>query len=230
MPAHGQTRYAAGLEKMSVYGIPAVFGEKAKNEWAGALHEWVKLGEHVFMSHNEITDPDGKRHRDPIRLDDITNSELFKKLTNNQQHWTDRWSNQMNYRYWKTRCQAEQTENGVRARKLFYDGTLNYKKGDFLDAAKNFRAGLDAWKLALNDFPAFRDDELSKKETGLIVKRYLRVLKQLGAPVPADLPFKETAALAENDNTVDPFDAIEMIGVPATGAGATAPSSPTSKP
>ena len=72
----------------------------------------------------------------------------------------------------------------------------------------------------LNDFPAFRDDELSKKETGLIVKRYLRVLKQLVTPVPDDLPFKETAALAENDKTVDPFDAIEMIGVPAANAAA----------
>ncbi len=64
MPAHAQTRYAAGLEKMSVYGIQAVFGEKAKNEWAAALNEWVKLGEHVFMSHNEVPDKNGKLHHD----------------------------------------------------------------------------------------------------------------------------------------------------------------------
>ena len=50
MPAHAQTRYAAGLEKMSMYGIAARFGEVAKNEWASALNEWVKFGEHVFMS------------------------------------------------------------------------------------------------------------------------------------------------------------------------------------
>ncbi len=87
----------------------------------------------------------------------------------------------MNYRYWKTRCQAEQTESGVRARQLFYEGTMAYKMGDFPKAAESFRKGLDLWKVALNDFPAFRDDELSKKETGLIVKRYLLVLKQLGA-------------------------------------------------
>ena len=40
------------------------------------------------------------------------------------------------------------------------------------------------------------------------------MLKQLDEPMPDDLPFKETLALAENDKTVDPFDAIEMIGVP----------------
>ena len=43
---------------MSIYGIPARFGEKAKNEWAFALNEWVKFGEHVYMSHNEVPDED----------------------------------------------------------------------------------------------------------------------------------------------------------------------------
>ena len=41
MPAHAQTRYAAGLEKMSIYGIEATFGEAAKNEW---YHAWTGMG------------------------------------------------------------------------------------------------------------------------------------------------------------------------------------------
>ena len=70
MPAHAQTRYAAGLEKMSIYGIPATFGEVAKNEWANAWNEWDKFGDHVFMSHNEVL-RDGKLVRDKIQLDDV---------------------------------------------------------------------------------------------------------------------------------------------------------------
>ncbi len=137
----------------------------------------------------------------------------------------------MNYRYWKARCQAEQTDNGVLARKLFYDGTVAYKLGDFPKAAEKLKEGLNVWKAALNEYPTFRDDDLSKKDTGLIVHRYLRVLKQLGAPVPDDVPFKEMAALVANDPTVDPFDAIEMIGVPAaTAAGAAPATSPTTNP
>ena len=54
MPAHAQTRYAAGLEKMSVYGIEATFGEVAKNEWYLAFREWEVFGDHVFMSFNEV--------------------------------------------------------------------------------------------------------------------------------------------------------------------------------
>ena len=30
-------------------------------------------------------------------------------MTENQLYWTQRWADQMNYRYWKERCQAEKT-------------------------------------------------------------------------------------------------------------------------
>jgi hypothetical protein len=228
MPAHAQTRYAAGLQKMSIYGIPATFGEVARNEWSRALHEWVKFGEHEFLSHNEIL-RDGKLTRDRVRIDDCSSAERLSKLTENGAYWTQRWGDQMNYRYWKERCMAEMTEKGVRARQLFYEGTVAYKMGDFPRAADRFKEGLTVWKSVINDFPWYRDDELNKKDTGLIVKRYVRVLKQLGTPVADDLPFKELLPLAEADNTVDPFDAIEMLGVPGAAPG-TAPSAPAPPP
>jgi hypothetical protein len=226
MPSHGQTRYAAALEKMSTYGIEAQFGEIAQNEWARALNEWVKLGEHVFMSHNEIP-RNGKLERDPIKLDDATNPERYAQLNENQKYWTSRWADQMNYRYWKERAMAEKTANGVQARQLFYEGTVAYKTGDFNKAADKFKQGLAAWKAVLNEFPNYRDDDLNKKDTGLIVKRYVRVLKQLGTPVPDDLPFKELLPFVESDTTVDPFDVLEMIGVvgePKAAGAAAAPS------
>jgi hypothetical protein len=215
MPAHGQTRYAVALEKMSTYGIPARFGEKAKNEWASALNEWVKFGEHTYMSHNEIVDPaTGKTHRDPIQIDDASNPAKLATLTENQKYWSQRWADQMNYRYWKERCQAEQTDEAVRARELFYQGTVAYKTGDFPKAVARYKEGLQFWKQALNEHPTFRDDDLCKKDTGLIIKRYARALQQADEKMPDDTPFKDTLVLAQNDPTVDPFDAIEMIGVP----------------
>jgi len=233
MPAHAQTHYAAALEKMSIAGVEATFGEVAKNEWARALREWVQFGQHVFMSHNEVM-RDGKLTRDEVRLDDATNPEKLATLTENAAYWTNRWADQMNYRYWKERCQAEMTTRGVEARQLFYEGTKAYKTGDFNVAASKFRQGLEIWKENLAEFPTYREDDLNKKDTGLVVKRYVRVLRQLGEPVPDTLPFKELLAAAEADTTVDPFDAIEMIGVggfepessapPATSAAAPATS------
>jgi hypothetical protein len=219
MPAHAQTRYAAGLEKMSIYGIPATFGEVAKDAWNGAWHEWVQFGQHEFLSHNEVP-RNGRLERDLIKLDDCSVPERLAQLNDNQRYWAQRWGDQMNYRYWKERCMAEMTDDGVRARQLFYDGTVAYKTGDFPTAAEKFKAGLGVWKKVLNDYPWYRDDDLNKKETGLIVKRYKRVLTQAGTSLPDDLPFKDLLPLAEADNTVDPFDAIEMIGVPGTAASA----------
>ena len=122
------------------------------------------------------------------------------------------------------------------AREMFYEATLAYKTGDFPKAAAKFKEGLELWKAVMNDFPNYRDDDLNKKDTGLIVKRYLRALRQLQMPVPADMPFKDYLPLVQNDNTVDPFDATEMIGVvqrkqPAGAFGSEAePGWPRSQP
>ena len=215
MPSHAQTRYAAGLEKMSVYGIEATFGDIAKNEWFAAYNEWFEFGNHVYMSFNQV-ERNGKMVRDEIRLNDICDPVKLKAMPENQRHWTGRWAEQMNFRYWRERAAAESTTDAVRARQLFYEGTKAYKTGDFTTAADRFRRGLDVWKVVMDDHPAYRDDELSKKDTGQIVYRYARVLRQNLQPLPDDLPFKDYIKLVENDPTKDPFDTLEMIGVVPT--------------
>jgi hypothetical protein len=218
MPAHAQTHYAAALEKMSTLGIEATFGEVAKNEWDRALREWEKFGDHVFESPN-FMNRDGKLVRDLVRIGDRTYPERFNRLNDNQKYWSDRWASQMNYPYWKERCQAEKTDLGVAARQLFYEGTKAYKTADFATAAAKFKEGLAIWKEVVKDFPNYRDDDLNKKDTGLIVKRYERVLQQQNQKLPDDTPFKELLPAAKADTTVDPFDAIEMLGVTADTAG-----------
>ncbi|WP_165225002.1 hypothetical protein [Aquisphaera insulae] len=226
MPAHAQTHYAAGLEKMSIAGIEATFGEVAMNEWDKALKQWVRFGEHPFEAPNVIN-RNGKLERDMVRIDDRTLPKYEgKELNENQKYWADRWASQMNYRYWKQRCEAEKTPLGVQARQLFYEGTKAYKSADFPQAAAKFKQGLLAWKENLKGFPVFTDDDINKKETGLIVKRYERVLQQLQQKVPDDLPFKDLLEAAKADTTVDPFDAIEMLGVGAETTGGPAPARP----
>ncbi len=220
MPAHAQTRYAAGLEKMSILDIPATFGEVAMSEWAKALNGWVQFGTYEYEAFN-----DPKKQK--VRLDDVTNSARFNRLSNTQKHWTIRWGDQMNYRYWKDRCAAEMTKEGVEARRLFYEGTIAYKCADFGKAVDTFQQGLEIWQELLAKHADYRNADFNKKDTGLIVKRYVRALRQLGDPEPKELPFQELLAGAERDTTVDPFDATEMIG-PRTGAegGGQRPSGP----
>jgi hypothetical protein len=216
---------------MSTLGVEATFGEVAKNEWARALREWVKFGKHTFESPNLI-ERNGKLERDNVQLDDRTVPEKYtsKELNDNQKYWADRWANQMNYPYWKERSQAEMTQKGVEARQLFYEGTRAYKMADFGLAASKFKEGLLTWRDCLKDFPVFRDDDINKKETGLIVKRYERVLQQQNEKLADNFPFKDLLPAAKADTTVDPFDAFEMLGVTPETAKQPSRGNPTLAP
>jgi hypothetical protein len=225
MPSHAQTRYASALEKASIVDVPATFGEVARNEWSRSYNEWVKFGEYEFAAFNN---PNEK-----VRLDDSTNFPRYGKLSENQKYWTNRWADQMNYRYWKDRASAEMTTEGVQARQLFYEGTLAYRKSEFEKAVQHYRDGLNVWDKLLKVHKDYRTDDFNKKDTGVVVRRYVRALKQLGEPEPKDIPFKDLLAAAEQDLTPDPFDAIEMLGTSGqsggsgSGAGRGAPAAPS---
>ena len=247
MPAHAQTRYAAALEKRSMIDEPATFGELARNAWALAEQEWLTFGEYEFRSPNAL-EIQGELVAQPIRIGDILAPELVerhaedtefwaellsryedkdirevtpdeaRRLTENNMAWVDRWSNQNNFRYWVERSRAEMEPRGVRARELFYEAYLQYLDADFPAAADTYRQGLELWQDVLADFPTFRDDELNRKDTGQIVLRYAEALRQAGRPVPEDMPFGDLLEEAQLDPTLDPFDALDMLG--PTGAGA----------
>jgi hypothetical protein len=126
----------------------------------------------------------------------------------------------MNYRYWKDRCAAEMEQDGVTARRHFYEGTKAYKAADFPRAVQEFQDGLKVWDALLKRHQAYRDDQLNQKDTGLIVKRYARACQQLGIPVPKDTPFLPYMAYVEHDTSVDPFDALEMTSRASSTPGA----------
>ncbi len=216
MPAHAQTRYASSLEKESMVGIAAQFGQVAKNEWNKSLNEWITFGRFRFENPNDIV-VDGKSIKQDIYIDDATDAAKMRMLHPNVAHWADRWASQMNYPYWKDRCAAEMEDEGVAARQLFYDGTKAYKAADFPKAVKNFEEGLKIWEQLLKKHNNYRNDDLCKRDTALIVKRYSRACQQLGVPVPKDTPFLDLQKYIEGDNTVDPFDALEMTSKAASG-------------
>jgi len=217
MPAHAQTRYAAGLEKESMVGILAQFGQVAKNEWHKALNEWLSFGRYRFENPNDVV-VDGKSIKQSIYIDDATDPIKMRLLNPNIAHWANRWAEQTNYSYWKDRCAAEMEDQGVAARLLFYEGTKAYKAADFPKAVKNFEEGLKIWDELLKKHESYREDDLNRKDTGLVVKRYARACQQLGVAVPKDTPFLDLLKYVENDTTVDPFDALEMTSRPATSS------------
>ena len=216
MPAHAQSRYAQGLEKQSIQGVPASFDEQAMEAWRQSLALWLEFGKIAWPAHNN--------EKELVYLDDATEPLRYAKLSDNQKYWSNRWSEQMNYRYWKSRCQAEQTRDGVDARKLFYQGTIAYKGADFLTAVSKFREGLEKWEALLKRFPSFQADELQQKDTAQLLKRYLAALRQAGLPQPKELPFQNLTKMLNEDFAPDPFDEVEMTrSNPAARAGSASP-------
>ncbi len=186
-----------------------------------ALREWVAFGTYEFQTPN-ITLINGKYRTEPIHIDDETNPKRRATLSENQRYWTNRWSDQMNYRYWKDRAMAEMTDPGVQARQLFYEGTIAYKSGDPGKAAQKFKEGLEIWDKLLKEHLDYRNDEFNKKDTGLVVRRYLKALRQLGEAEPKDVPLRELVVGDDSTVNLDPFDATEMMDfsrIQPSGAG-----------
>ncbi|GIW88949.1 MAG: hypothetical protein KatS3mg108_3273 [Isosphaeraceae bacterium] len=223
MPAHAQTRYAIGMEKMSKKDIEPLFGQFAIAEWDQAYKDWLTFGKYPFPAHNN---PEEK-----IFLDDITNPERYysAELSDNQRYWTNRWADQMNYRYWKDRCDAEREEQGVNARRFFYEGTRALRLGEFATARDKFKAGLSLWKELLDRHPTYRDDELNQKDTGELARRYAFALKQLGEDIPEDMPFKDIYELVKNEPFRDPFDQLDQMRVGETTTEPNPPSPPAAR-
>ena len=221
MPAHAQTRYALSLEKESIKGVEATFGAKAMEQWRKSLGEWDDFGAYVWDAPNEV-EVDGKRVTQKICLADNqkTGAEKYAKLHPNQQYWAERWADQMNFPYWKDRSQAEMEPDGVKARRLFYEGTKAYKSADYPLAVDKFREGLGVWKSLLDRHEWYRTDDLNKKDTGLVMKRYARACQQSQVELPKDTPFMDLLKAYEGDTSKDPFDALEMLDYSTRQSGA----------
>ncbi len=218
MPAHAQTRYAIGLEKESMKGVEATFGPRAQDQWRKAYDEWDAFGH--YKSRHPQRGPDRRQARPASRSTSTTTRSATPRPTSSstrtQQYWSDRWADQMNYPYWKDRCAAEMTADGTAARRLFYEGTKAYKSADFAQAVEKFRDGLKIWERLLERHEPYRPDDLNKKDTGLIMKRYARACQQSQVDLPKDTPFLDLLKAYENDTSKDPFDALEMLDTPTT--------------
>ena len=203
MPAHAQTRFASAREKASIEDVEPQFGQFAQIEWQKALADWTAFGRHRWTTFN---------YSDQfVYLDDITDPAKYQTLGANQQYWTERWADQMNYRYWKTRSQAESEEQGVSSRRLFYEGTVALRQARFSDAIEKYRQGLSLWGELLERYPTYRDDLLNQRDTGMVVKRYVQALTNAGETIPDDLPFKDLYEAVRQDSYLDPFDQLDMM-------------------
>ncbi len=91
----------------------------------------------------------------------------------------------INYEYWETRCNAEQTETAVSAREFLYKAEKARNKADLETARQMYEASFKLWK-ALFDNPNYErmQDNIEASDLVEAIQRYQRMLQQLDEELP----------------------------------------------
>lgn len=111
--------------------------------------------------------------------------------------------NQINYGYWKSRCDAEQEDAAIAARTNMYDANKLLDKGDLDAALVKYDVAWKAWNDLFNKYPAMMIDDAAD-DVEAAIDRYRRLLET--PDLPKDFPlasFLKFRAI-NKDNMADP--------------------------
>ncbi len=94
----------------------------------------------------------------------------------------------VNYLYWRTRAQFEQTPEALVAHELVYEADRALDEADIIVAQKKYERALAHWRTVIDNFPRIKEDSVTGDNLMDIVKRYHRLLSELNESFPEDFP------------------------------------------
>lgn len=89
--------------------------------------------------------------------------------------------NQINYAYWKSRCEAEQEDAAMLARSSMYEANELLDKGELDKALEQFEIAWENWTVLFNAHPSMMVDEAAD-DVLKSIERYRRLLDQPDLP------------------------------------------------
>jgi hypothetical protein len=90
----------------------------------------------------------------------------------------------VNFNFWRATCEAEVTEQALRAREKTWEGQREFTAARLQPAKAAFEEAFQAWREVLDGAPVLRADQLVADDISEVVGRYRRVLEQLDEPFP----------------------------------------------
>lgn len=137
----------------------------------------------------------------------------------------DNYQEQVNYQYWKLRCEIEQSQTAIDARKYLYAAEEAYKVADLEGMRENYESAWTEWAKIFNDYPVMMEDTTAEDLMDSIA-RYRWVLDQFEETFPpAD--FKLMRLLELNDPNFNPNQVPTATAADVTDpSGDAAPESP----
>lgn len=180
-PWHAQFDYANAMQR------EGTFGKQRTDAWAQGFKDWTTI-----FGREEFITPKG-----PIVLE--WTEDDIKDLANRDEniteadvrHWTNRYQDTSNYRFWRTRALSESETETIDAHKAIYDGEQLFRSGKFDEANAELERGMQLYAKVLNKYPSLLSEDLAIEEglQAIILWRYIHDLK--GLPIPETYPLKQ---------------------------------------
>jgi hypothetical protein len=168
----------------------------------------AELQRQTAVSHEEVAD------RAPPNVS-RTAKRLARKLLDLESRIraTNSYRDQVAYGYWKTRCEIEQTDAAIEARRLIYEADEAYEQADLEGMKEKYEAAWDRWAQIYEKHPEMVETP-DAEDIYEAVMRYREVLEQLDLPWPPK-GFKLNRLVKYYDETFRPADADESPEKPA---------------
>ncbi len=111
--------------------------------------------------------------------------------------------NQINYAYWKSRCEAEQEDSAITARTNMFAANQLLDKGELDVALEKYDIAWSAWNDLFNKYPSMMIDDAAD-DVADAIDRYRRLLET--PDLPKDFPLLSFLKFREinKDNMADP--------------------------
>jgi len=133
----------------------------------------------LVVSHDEVARRiTGSQRRKALNMatEALNHEDLARKIARDRDI--------VNFNYWRTRAEVEQTDEAVTARKAIYDGDEAFAQADVALAWDCYERGLAEWRKVLDKFPQLVTDTITGQDLMDVIRRYRQILRQNDAPFP----------------------------------------------
>jgi hypothetical protein len=97
----------------------------------------------------------------------------------------------VNFDFWRTRADAEASEECIAARKAIHDGDEAFAKGDQIRALPLYEQGMRGWRKVLDRHPSLVADPSLGGDLLDVIHRYQKCLDQDDRDLPKDFPLQD---------------------------------------
>lgn len=128
--------------------------------------------------------------------------------------------NQMNYDYWQLRCEAEQDDFMIEARRLLYDAKQLYEESDLDGEIAKYRQAFAKWRDVYDKYPKLVDD-VSSDEVLVAIDRFRIATDQ--SMLPPEFPLKVFYEMHLAEGQIDADEYMRLLREGGENSGARLP-------